>query len=75
MLELLARSGTARRCLWSLEGAKVETPGAFVVEGGAEGLALELADGSSVLQMNGRTVLEMTGNGLLAPLKARGGMK
>ncbi len=75
MLELLARSGTARRCLWSLEGAKAETPGAFVVEGGAEGLAMVLDGDSSVLRMDGRAVLEMKGNGLLAPLKARGGMK
>jgi archaeosine synthase len=75
MLELLARSGTARRCLWSLEGAKAETPGAFVVEGGAEGLALVLDGDSTQLQMDGRTVLELKGNGLLAPLKARSGMK
>ncbi|OPX59247.1 MAG: Archaeosine synthase [Methanomassiliicoccales archaeon PtaB.Bin215] len=75
MLELLARSGTARRCLWSLEGAKAETPGAFVVEGGAEGLALMLAADSSALLMDGRTVLETKGNGLIIPLKARSGMK
>ena len=75
MLELLARSGTARRCLWSLEGTKVETPGAFVVDGKADGLALRSADGSSVLEMNGRMILEIKGNGLLPPLKARGGMK
>jgi archaeosine synthase len=75
MLELLARSGTARRCLWSLEGAKAETPGAFVLEGGAEGLALELAGDSSSLLMDGRTVLEMKGNGLIPPLRSRNGMK
>ncbi len=75
MLELLARSGTARRCLWSLEGAKAETPGAFVVDGKAEGLTLRSADGSPVLEMDGRTVLELKGNGLLPPLKARSGMK
>ncbi len=75
MLEMLARSGTARRCLWSLEGAKTETPGAFVVEGGAEGLALVLDSDSTQLQMGGRAVLELKGNGLIAPLKARSGMK
>ncbi|MHC1709949.1 MAG: DUF5591 domain-containing protein [Methanomassiliicoccales archaeon] len=75
MLELLARSGTARRCLWSLEGSKAETPGAFAVDGKAEGLALRSADGSTVLEIDGRTVLELNGNGLLAPLKARSGMK
>jgi len=75
MLELLARSGTARRCLWSLEGSRAETPGSFVVDGRAEGLALRSVKGSSVLEMDGRTVLELKGNGLLPPLKARGGMK
>ncbi|HNU35362.1 MAG TPA: hypothetical protein PKJ15_02090, partial [Methanomassiliicoccales archaeon] len=75
MLELLARSGTARRCLWSLEGAKAETPGAFVVEGGAEGLSLILTGDSPVLNMDGRTVLEFKGNGLIPSLKARAGLK
>ena len=75
MLELLARSGTARRCLWTVDGSKAETPGCFRAEGGAEGLGLRSSEGSLLLEMDGKAVLEMKGNGLLPPLRARSGMR
>jgi len=75
MLELLARSGTARRCLWSVDAAKNETPGAFVVDGGPQGLSMRRTDDNTALEMDGRTVLELKGNGLMPPQRVRSTLK
>ena len=75
MLELLARSGTARRCLWTVEGAKAETPGAFIVNGGSAGLGLRLTKEGTVLELDGQAVLGIKDDGLLPPLRSHAGMR
>jgi len=75
MLELLARSGTARRCLWTMEEAKAETPGAFIVNGGSVGLGMRLTKEGTVLELDGQAVLVIKDDGLLPPLRSRAGMR
>jgi len=72
MLELLARSGTSRRCRWTVENATAETPGTFYVNGGAQGLSVVSDAHGLRLDLDGRTVLEATGNGLKFPVRVRG---
>ncbi len=70
MLELLARSGTARRCLWSLEDSSVETPGVFMV-GGDQGLSVCKGEEGPELKMGGHEVLKIWSDGLVPSLRAR----
>ena len=75
MLELLARSCTARRCRWSIDGSSVDTPGIITVNGGAGPLSVKRsAEGNEVL-IDGKTVLTIAGIGMVPPLRSRDGMK
>ncbi|MCX6650619.1 MAG: DUF5591 domain-containing protein [Methanomassiliicoccales archaeon] len=72
MLELLARSGTSRRCRWTVEGASAETPGVFTVNGGEQELSVTADPDGLRLYLDGRSVLQAAGNGLTFPLRTRG---
>lgn len=69
MLELLARSGTARRCRWTVDERSVDTPVIFTVEG-TQGATVRLG-GTTLLELDGRTLLEREHHPLTPPLRAR----
>ncbi|MDD1771624.1 MAG: DUF5591 domain-containing protein [Methanomassiliicoccales archaeon] len=75
MLELLARSCTARRCRWSLDGSSVDTPGVLMVNGGAGPLSVIRSAEGIELRLEGRSIMTITDNGMVPPLRSRAGMK
>ena len=74
MLELLARSGTARRCRWSMDASSAETPGIIMVNGGSGQLSAHRSADGTELRMGETVVMVIPGTGMVPPLRSRAGM-